>query len=76
MSDEKDIIVRQDNDEEEIDLLELAAKLWKSRRTIFIYAGIAAVIGLVVSRSASPRNTPLLSNSLPNSTARPQERAA
>lgn len=51
MSDEKDIIVRQDNDEEEIDLLELAAKLWKSRRTIFIYAGIAAVIGLVVAFS-------------------------
>ncbi len=52
MSDEKEIIVRPDKDEEqEIDLLELAAKLWKSRRTIFIYAGVAAVIGLVVAFS-------------------------
>lgn len=52
MSDEKDMIVRPEKDEEqEIDLLELAAKLWKSRRTIFIYAGVAAVIGLVVAFS-------------------------
>ena len=52
MSDGKDIIVRPENgDEEEIDLLELAAKLWKSRRTIFIYAGVAAIIGLVVAFS-------------------------
>ncbi|MDE7475036.1 MAG: chain-length determining protein [Duncaniella sp.] len=51
MSNEQDIIVRNDNDEEEIDLLEIAAKLWKSRRTIFIYSGIAAVIGLIVAFS-------------------------
>lgn len=51
MSDNNDLIVRPDNEEEEIDLLELAAKLWKSRRTIFIYAGVAAVIGLVVAFS-------------------------
>lgn len=51
MSDQKDVIVRPEQDEEEIDFLELAAKLWKSRRTIFIYAGVAAVIGLVVAFS-------------------------
>lgn len=43
--------MRNDNDEEEIDLLEIATKLWKSRRTIFIYSGIAAVIGLIVAFS-------------------------
>lgn len=51
MSDHKDVIVRPEQDEEEIDLLELAAKLWKSRRTIFKYAGIAAFVGLIVAFS-------------------------
>ncbi|MDE6430220.1 MAG: chain-length determining protein [Duncaniella sp.] len=51
MSNEQDIIVRNDNDEEEIDLLEIASKLWKSRRTIFKYSGIAAIIGLIVAFS-------------------------
>lgn len=51
MSNEQDPIMRNDNDEEEIDLLEIATKLWKSRRTIFIYSGIAAVIGLIVAFS-------------------------
>lgn len=51
MSDQKDVIVRPEQDEEEIDLLELAAKLWKSRRTIFKYAGIAAIVGLIVAFS-------------------------
>lgn len=51
MSNENDALVRTDHDEEEIDLLEIAAKLWKSRRTIFTYAGIAAIVGLVVAFS-------------------------
>lgn len=51
MSNENDALIRNDNDEEEIDLLEIASKLWKSRRTIFKYCGIAAVIGLVVAFS-------------------------
>lgn len=51
MSNENDALMRTDHDEEEIDLLEIAAKLWKSRRTIFIYAGIAAIVGLVVAFS-------------------------
>lgn len=38
-------------DEGEIDLLELAAKLWKSRRTVLKWCGIGAVIGLVIGFS-------------------------
>lgn len=52
MQDERDIIKDDRDDEEsEIDLVELAAKLWKQRRTIFIWSGVAAVIGLVVAFS-------------------------
>ena len=52
MSNEQDVIVRNNNnDEEEIDLLEIASKLWKSRRTIFIYCGIGAILGLIVAFS-------------------------
>ena len=52
MSNEQDVIVRNNNnDEEEIDLLEIASKLWKSRRTIFIYCGIGTILGLIVAFS-------------------------
>lgn len=51
MSNNNDDHIRTDNEEEEIDLLEIASKLWKSRRTIFKYAGIGALVGLVVAFS-------------------------
>lgn len=51
MRDERDVTENTAGEEEEIDLLELATKLWKSRRTIFKYAGISALIGLVVAFS-------------------------
>lgn len=52
MQDEKDILKNDRDDEEsEIDIVELAAKIWKQRRTVFIWSGIAAVIGLIVAFS-------------------------
>jgi uncharacterized protein involved in exopolysaccharide biosynthesis len=40
------------NDEEqEIDLLELAGKLWKRRKTILKWCGIGAIVGIVVAFS-------------------------
>ncbi|MCM1077512.1 MAG: Wzz/FepE/Etk N-terminal domain-containing protein [Bacteroides sp.] len=51
MSNDNDALMRTDNDEEEIDLLEIAGKLWKSRVRIFKFAGVAAIIGLVVAFS-------------------------
>lgn len=38
-------------EEQEIDLLELARKLWANRKTIFKWAGIGAIVGLVVAFS-------------------------
>lgn len=38
-------------EEKEIDLLELGAKLWRSRKTILKWCGIGAVVGLVVAFS-------------------------
>ena len=38
-------------DEQEIDLLELAGKLWKERKLLLKLAGIGAVIGLVIAFS-------------------------
>ena len=43
--------VKKDSSTEEIDLLELAKKLWAKRRFIGKYAIIAAVIGLIVGFS-------------------------
>ena len=43
--------VKNDSSTEEIDLLELAKKLWAKRRFIGKYAIIAAVIGLIVGFS-------------------------
>ena len=39
MRDEKEFTPNQADPEEEIDLLELAANLWKGRRIIFKWAG-------------------------------------
>ncbi|MDE6497928.1 MAG: chain-length determining protein [Muribaculaceae bacterium] len=38
-------------EEQEIDLIELATKLWRSRKTIFKWAGWGAVIGVIVAFS-------------------------
>ena len=43
--------VKNDSTTEEIDLLELAKKLWDKRRFISKYAIIAAVVGLIVGFS-------------------------
>ncbi len=51
MRDEKEFTPNQADPEEEIDLLELAANLWKGRRIIFKWAGIGAIIGLIVAFS-------------------------
>ncbi len=39
------------DDEQEIDLLELASKLWSARRRILKWAGIGAILGLIVAFS-------------------------
>ncbi len=48
MQDEKDF---NRDDEQEIDLLELAQKLWISRKTILKWAGIGVVAGLIIAFS-------------------------
>lgn len=39
------------DDEKEIDLIELAMKLWQQRRRIMIWCGIGAVLGLIIAFS-------------------------
>lgn len=51
MREELDKPTRDDNDEQEIDLLELARKLWDSRRLILKVMGVGLVVGLVVAFS-------------------------
>lgn len=48
---EQQNIVRYEDEEAEIDLLALAAKVWKEKKFIAKIGGIAAVIGLVVAFS-------------------------
>ncbi len=40
-----------ENEEQEIDLLELASKIWDARKTIFKWGAIGAVVGLVIAFS-------------------------
>ena len=40
-----------DTEEQEIDLMELAQKLWAERRMLFRWAGIAAIVGIIVAFS-------------------------
>lgn len=47
----QDIQVTQQTDEQEIDLIELAQKVWKERKFIIKWCGIAIVIGLIVAFS-------------------------
>lgn len=49
MQEEKEVM--RNDDEQEIDLLELARKLWDSRKTILKWGAIGAVVGLVVAFS-------------------------
>lgn len=59
----------QENQEQEINLLEMAAKLWLNRRIILKWVGIGIVIGLIVAfsipkeYSSSVKLSPELSNS-------------
>jgi uncharacterized protein involved in exopolysaccharide biosynthesis len=50
MEDNKDIIT-PDSSEQEIDLLELARKLWDNRKTILKWGGIGIIAGLVIALS-------------------------
>lgn len=45
----KQVPPHQEEEEQEIDLMEYARKLWKSRKTLLIASGIAAVLGVVIA---------------------------
>lgn len=47
----QDIQVTQQTDEQEIDLIELVQKVWKERKLIIKWCGIAVIVGLVVAFS-------------------------
>ena len=49
MQEENDVM--RNDDEQEIDLLELARKLWDSRKTILKWGAVGAFVGLVVAFS-------------------------
>lgn len=49
--DKKQNIVPQQSEEQEIDLIELAQKVWAERKLIFKVCGVAALVGLVVAFS-------------------------
>lgn len=51
MSEEKTPINESDNESREIDLLELAQKLWAERRLIIKWCAVAAVLALIVAFS-------------------------
>ena len=53
MSEEKvkDTLPQQQQEEQEIDLIELAKKVWAERKLVFKWCGIAAVVGLIVAFS-------------------------
>lgn len=45
----KQVPPHQEDEEQEIDLMEYARKLWESRKTLLIASGIAAVLGVVIA---------------------------
>ena len=45
----KQVHPHQEDEEQEIDLMEYARKLWESRKTLLIVSGIAAVLGVVIA---------------------------
>ena len=45
----KQVPPHQEEEEQEIDLMEYARKLWESRKTLLIASGIAAVLGVVIA---------------------------
>lgn len=45
----KQVPPHQEEEEQEIDLMEYARKLWESRKTLLIVSGIAAVLGVVIA---------------------------
>ncbi len=51
MQEENEIMNRRDDEEQEIDLLELAMKLWKQRKKLIIWSACGAVIGLIIAFS-------------------------
>lgn len=47
----KDTLPQQQPEEQEIDLIELAQKVWAERKLVFKWCGIAALVGLIVAFS-------------------------
>lgn len=45
----KQVPPHQEDEEQEIDLMEYARKLWESRKTLLIASGIATVLGVVIA---------------------------
>lgn len=55
MSENNDIKTTPNTEEQEIDLIELARKVWAGRKLVLKACGVALLIGLVVALSISQR---------------------
>lgn len=53
----KQVPPHQEEEEQEIDLMEYARKLWEARKTLLKAAGIAAVLGVVIALTTPRRYT-------------------
>ena len=53
----KQVPPHQEEEEQEIDLMEYARKLWESRKTLLIASGIAAVLGVVIALTTPKQYT-------------------
>ena len=63
----KQVPPHQEDEEQEIDLMEYARKLWESRKTLLIAAGIAAVLGVIIALT-TPRQYTVTVTLAPEST--------
>lgn len=63
----KQVPPHQEDEEQEIDLMEYARKLWESRKTLLVAAGIAAVLGVIIALS-TPRQYTVTVTLAPEST--------
>ena len=63
MQDEKEF--NNTDNEQEIDLIELAKKLWSNRKTLLKWAGIGAIAGLIIAFSIPKEYTTTIKHSLP-----------
>lgn len=53
----KQVPPHQEEEEQEIDLMEYARKLWESRKTLLIASGIAAILGVVIALTTPKQYT-------------------